>query len=169
MPTSDLVPDFIQFASGWTGATVANLEAADALRATDGDVAEFITALVTNAPGDFGSLNTVQLVVVARRNGTPPREKQVLMELLDGSDNILESFTTGNLGSIDGQSQSSAFSRSDNEFVVNGYKARCTIQEGGGMPGGVTAEINHFRIVIDYDVAGAGPGLRTLALTGAGT
>lgn len=170
MPTTELVPTSIIAASGWAGATVANLSTSNDVRATDGVAGEFINSEMTDSPGDFFSQNLVFLNVEARVVGTVNRLKQILVELLDGVDAVLESFTTPDLTGSDVTSGSTGFLRSDGVVQIDAYRLRCTVQEGSGMPDSATVEIDKMWVVLDYDVAGVGPpaGLRTLALTGAG-
>jgi hypothetical protein len=142
-------------ATGWTGATVANLSTSNDARATDGVAGELISAELDDSPGDFGSLNSVTLHVEARFVGTVTRAKSVLVELLDSGDNILESFNTGTITASDVAYDSTAFSRSDAASVIDGYRLRCTVQEAGGMADSATVEIDRMWITLDYDVAAA--------------
>ena len=169
MATIDRDVTSIIAATGWTGATVANLSTSNDVRATDGTAAEFISAELDNSPADFGSLNSVTLKVEARTVGTVSRAKTVLVELLDSANNILQSFTTATLGGADSTEVSSAFSRSDAASVIDGYRLRCTVQEGGGMADTATVEIDRMWITLDYNVAAnvtASPGTGLLTATG---
>lgn len=167
MATSNLHPSSVDSATGWTGATVANLDTSDDSRATDGTATELIQGQLDNAPGDFGSMNTIQLTVEARRQGTVNRDKTILVELLNSVGTVLESFTTSVLTASDALYSSSAFSRSDSLATIDGYQYRCTVQEGGGMPDSATVEIDLIEFILDYNIAGGGlPGphpLRRLA------
>lgn len=156
MATATLDVSSVISATGWSGATVANLSTSNDVRATDGTAGELIHAELGDAPGDFTSLNTVTLHVEARRVGTVNRDKTVLVELLNSSDTVLESFTTGVLGASDATYNSSAFSRSDSLATVNGYRLRATVQEGGGMPDSATVEIDRMWVTLDY-AAGVNP------------
>jgi len=153
MATLDLEVSSILSSTGWTGATVANLSSDNDARATDGTVGELITAELDNSPGDFGSLNTVTLHVSARRQGTINRDKTILVELTNSVGTPLESFTTSVLGATDAQYDSSAFTRTDNASTIDGYRLRCTVQEGGGMPDTATVEIDHMWVTLDYNQA----------------
>lgn len=154
MPTQDLNVSAILSATGWTGATVANLSASDDVRATGGTAGELISADIDDAPGDFGSENTIQLHVEARTQGTVSRAKSLTVELRNASDTILETFTTATIGSTDATFSSSAFSRADDLTTINGYRLRATVLEGGGMADSATVEIDRLWAVLDYDVAG---------------
>lgn len=160
MATTDLVPTSVDSATGWTGATVANLSSSNDVRATDGVAGESIDGQLTDSPGDFGSMNTIQLRVEARVVGTVQRQKTILVELLDSGDTVLTSFTTGNLTSSDVEYSGSATSRSDSAAVIDGYQYRVTVQEGGGMPDTATVEIDYIRFTLDYNIGGgAAPGI----------
>lgn len=153
MPTTSLVPTSIISATGWTGATVANLSSSDDTRATDGVAGELISCEITNSPGDFGSQNSIQLHIEARTQGTVQRPKTLLVELLDSGDNVLQSFTTDTLTGTDSTHNSTAFTRTDSSTVIDGYRIRCTVQEGGGMPDTATVEIDRVWATLDYNVA----------------
>ena len=155
MPIQDLNPSSIISATGWTGASVANLSASDDVRATDGRPGEVISAELDDAPGEFDSLNTVRLRFEARAVGTVSRDKGVIFELLDGSDNVLQTFNLGNIINLDSDTPytSVAFPRSDALAVVNAYRARLTVTEGPGMADSATVEIDRIWVEIDYNEA----------------
>lgn len=153
MATQDLEVSAVLSSTGWTAATVANLSSSNDARATDGVAAELISVDIDNAPGDFGSLNSVTIRAEARVVGSVNRVKNLLIELRDSSDTLLETFTGGTIGATDSVFASSAFTRSDALSVVNGYRIRVTVEEGGGMPDSATVEIDHIQATIDYDAA----------------
>jgi hypothetical protein len=149
----DLNVSSIIAATGWTGATVANLTTSNDVRATNGTAAEFISAELDDAPGDFGSQNTIQLHVEARVVGTVTRAKSILFELRNSSETVLQTFTTSSLTASDVVYSSTAFSRSDALSVINAYRLRATVLEGGGMADTATVEIDRMWAVLDYNAA----------------
>ena len=156
MATTELEVTSVIAATGWTGATVANLDTSDDNRATNGEAGEFINTEIDNSPGDFGSQNSVTLHVEARHQGTISRTQQVLLELRDSGDLVLETFDTGDITASDVVYNSSAFSRADNAAAIDGYRLRATITEGGGMPSDETVEIDHMWATLDYNVGWGG-------------
>ena len=151
MPSSDLTVNSVISATGWTAATVANLSSSNTVSATDGEADELISTDIDDAPGDFVVLTTVQLFVEARIvGGTPDREKQITFTLRDSGDTILETLNTGNITSSYVVYSSSAIARSDVESVIDGYRLRALITEGGGMPDSITVEIDHMFLRIVY-------------------
>lgn len=166
MATTELEVTGVLSSTGWTGATVANLSTDNDVRATDGVAGEVISTDITDAPGDFTGQNSVTLHVSGRRQGTVVRDKTILVELLNSSDTVLESFTTAVLGASDAQYDSSALTRSDSQATIDGYRLRCTVQEGGGMPDSATVEIDHMWVTLEYSTASVFEEAITLAVQG---
>jgi hypothetical protein len=153
MATQTLDVSSIISSTGWTGATVGSLSASDDSRATGGTADELISAELDDSPGDFDSQNSIQLHVEARTQGSVSRAKQLTIELLDSGDNVLQSFSTGNLTGSDDAYSSSAFSRADSQAVIDGYRIRATVTESGGMADSATVEIDRLWTTLDYDIA----------------
>lgn len=153
MVTTTLDVNAITSATGWTGATVANLSTSNDVRATDGVAGELILAQLDNSPANFSSQNSITLHIEARRQGTINRDKTILVELLDSGGTTLESFTTAVLGAGDVTYNSSAFSRTDSAATIDGYQIRATVQEGGGMPDTATVEIDRIWTTLDYNAS----------------
>lgn len=158
MATATLNVTSVISATGWTGASVANLSASDDARATDGVAGEFIYCEVDNAPADFDTLNSVTLHVEARTQGSINRAKQITMGLYDSGDTLLNEESTGDLTATDANYASTAFSRSDSKTTVDGWRLRMDVTEGGGMPDSATVEIDRMWITIDYNVLPAPSG-----------
>jgi len=136
--------------SGWTD--VSLVTSSDNLRASDGAADDTFIIGIEDSPGDFSSLNTVLLRVEALVVGTVSRDKTLKVDLLDSSDTQLETFTTGVIGATDSTFVSSAFTRSDSAAVIDGYRLRVTVLEGGGMPDSATVNIDLLELEIDYDL-----------------
>ena len=153
MATTDLDVTSIVSSTGWTGATVANLSTSNDVRATDGDAGEIIEAQLADVPVDFSTMNTVTLKIEGRVTTTGGRPRQFQLDLLDSASNVLQTFTTGNLTTSDVIYTSSAFSRSDSQTVINGWKIRVTVTEGGGMPSTEKNQIDRVWVTLDYNVA----------------
>ncbi len=156
MATAELEVTSVIAATGWTDATVANLDTSDDSRATNGEAAEFISCEIDDVPGDFGSMNDVTLHVEARNQGTISRTQQVVLTLRDSGDLVLETLNTGDITNSDVVYNSSALSRSDSSAVINGWRLRATITEGGGMAEDETVEIDHMWVTLDYNLSGGG-------------
>ncbi len=156
MATTELEVQGVFLNAGWTDATGANLSTSNDVRATNGEAGEFISCSLDDVPGDFGSMNDVTLHVEAREQGTISRTQFVTVELRDSGDLVLETFGPTDITNSDVVYNSSAFSRSDNSTVINGWRLRVTVTEGGGMAEDETVEIDHMWVTLDYDVAGAG-------------
>ncbi len=156
MATAELEVTGVIAASGWTGATVANLDTSNDARATNGEASEFISCEIDDVPGDFGSMNDATLHVEARNQGTISRVQSVTLELRNSSETILETFGPTAVTSSDVVYNSSAFSRSDSSAVINGWRLRATITEGGGMAEDETVEIDHMWVTLDYNLSGGG-------------
>jgi hypothetical protein len=153
MPAVTLFPSSIEAATGWTGATVANLSASDDVRATGGTVAEFIRAALDDTPSDFDVVNgDVVLHVEARTLGTVSRAKTVLLELLDSVGTVLGSGSSGTLSGTDSSHQITISGRTDAKAAVDGWRYRLTVQEGGGMADTATVEVDQIRLVVNYAV-----------------
>ena len=76
MALATLHPSSILAATGWTGATVANLSTSNDVRATGGTAGELIHAELDDVPGDWNAVNgDVLLKVEARTVGTVSRAK----------------------------------------------------------------------------------------------
>lgn len=171
MATQDLNPSSIIAATGWVGATVANLGASDDVRATGGTAGELIHAELGDAPGNFDSQNSISLNVEALVVGTVSRAKSILVELLNSADTVLQSFTTSSLTASDAVYSSSAFTRADALATINGYRIRATVQESGGMSDSATVEIDRLWATLDYAASGtpvAGADTLTPGLVDAG-
>ena len=156
MATAELEVTSVIDSSGWTAATVANLNSSNDVRATNGESSEFITCEIDDVPGDFGSMNDVTLHVEAREQGTISRTQFVTVLLVSSIDTILETFGPTDITNSDVVYNSSAFSRSDNSTAINGWRLRVTITEGGGQPQDETVEIDHMWVTLDYNVSGGG-------------
>ena len=155
MASTDLDVTSVIVATGWTGATVGNLDTSDDNRATDGLKDEYIHCEMDNVPGDFGSMNTVTLHVEGSRPAAGDRTMSFTVGLYDSGDLLLESFTTADLGLSDVTYDSSAFSRADSSGTIDGWRLRVTVNEGGGMPGGDdTSRVDRMWATLDYNVAG---------------
>lgn len=157
MATADLIWTDTLENDGWL--FPENVESSDDVRVIAGQPPESFKFNVSNAPADFGSQNGVTLHVEARISGTPSRTKQVLVELLDSADTVLESFVTPDLTTSDRADESSFFSRNDSKSVIDGYRVRCTAQEGGGMPDAMTHEIDFAKVILDYNPSTPAPEL----------
>ncbi|HEX9660264.1 MAG TPA: hypothetical protein VGA18_08180, partial [Rhodothermales bacterium] len=174
MATQQLDVSSIISATGWTGATVGNLSTSNDARATGGTAGEIISSELDDVPGDFDSQNTIQLHVEARTQGSVSRAKQLTIELLDSGDNVLQTFSAGNLTGTDDTYNSTAFTRSDSQTTIDGYRIRATVTESGGMADSATVEIDRLWTTLDYDiavetVAGSGsPQAATATAEGAG-
>lgn len=154
MATSELVvTSVIEAVGSWTGATVANLEASDDLRATGGAKNDTIKAEITNAPGDFGSQNSVILKVEARASGTTSRDRQVQVDLLNSADTVLETLTSDVLTTTDTTSTSATFTRSDSQATIDGYRLLLTVIEGGGMGDTESVEVDFASVMLDYNIS----------------
>lgn len=145
-------------AGSWT--SVANVQADDGSEADTSTASDSFTIEIDDAPGDFGSLNTVQLFIRGRQHAGASRPHTYLVELLDSASNVLESFTTANLSTAEQEFSSSAFSRSDSAGTIDGYRLRVTNQEGGGMPGTEQVFVDEVRVLLDYNLAAAGQDLQ---------
>jgi len=156
MSTAELEVTSVIVATGWTGATVANLDTSDDSRATNGEAGESINCEIDDVPGDFGSMNDVTLHAEARNQGTISREQRITVELLDSGDLTLETFGPTAITATDVVYNSSAFTRSDNAAAINGWRLRVTITEGGGMAVDETVEIDHMWVTLDYNIGGGG-------------
>lgn len=168
MASATLDVTSIVSATGWTGATVANLSTSDDTRATDGNPAEVITAEITDAPGDYGSGNFVVLNAEWRVSGTATRPKNLLLELTDSTGvTVHATFTTPSLSALaaDATHSSGNLTLNLSAANLNSSRLRVTVQEGGGMADTVTAEIDRVWVTLDYNIAGAGGGGGELAAT----
>lgn len=154
MATAELEVTSVIVATGWTGATVANLNTSNDARATNGEATELISCEIDNAPGGFTSMNNVTLHFEARNQGTISREQRVTIELRNSSETILETHGPIAVTSSDVVYNSSARTRSDSSTVIDGWRLRVTITEGGGMAEDETVEIDHMWVTLDYN-AGA--------------
>ncbi len=150
MPIVSLNPSSVLSATGWTGATVANLSTSDDVRATDGVAGEIISVELSDVPADYDSLNNVTLKVEARTSASASRAKSITLDLLDSANNVLETFTTGTIGTTEAVFSSSAIARAATAAQANGWRLRATVLECGGMGDSVTVSIDRLWVEIDY-------------------
>jgi hypothetical protein len=162
MPLAILDVSSIVSATGWTGATVANLSTSNDVRATGGTAAELIEAELSNTPSDFWVVssggNTVIAWVEARTVGTVTRAKSILLEILDSSGVVQASGSTSTLNAFDADhtvliATLGGFTKSQ----VDGWRLRATVQEAGGMADSATVEIDRLWVEITYDVVPPSP------------
>lgn len=156
MASIDLEVSGVVSATGWTGATQANLSSSNDARATDGDPAEVIKADIDNAPGDYDTGNHVNLHVEWRLNGTANRAKNLLMELRSSDGLTLHaSYTTPSVTSqaTDRTDVSGNLTLNLSVADLNSAQLWATVQEGGGMPDSAKVEIDHMKVILDYNVA----------------
>ncbi len=159
MATAELEVTSVIASTGWlpSPVTPSEINTSNDTRATNGEASEFINCEIDDVPGDFGSMNDVTLHVEARNQGTISREQSVTVELRDSGDvTILQTFGPTAVTSSDVVYNSSAFSRSDSSAVINGWRLRVIITEGGGMAEDETVEIDHMWVTLDYNVSGGG-------------
>ncbi len=174
MATTELEVTSVIASSGWLPdpVTPSEINTSNDVRATQGEAGEFINCEIDDVPGDFGSMNDVTLHVEAREQGTISRVQFVTMTLRDSGDLVLETFGPTDITNSDVVYNSSAFSRSDNSTVINGWRLRAEITEGGGMAEDETVEIDDMWVTLDYNVSGGGRTMGSLAgvggLAGAG-
>jgi hypothetical protein len=159
MATATLDLTSIVSATGWTGATVANLSTSNDVRATDGTAGEVITAEITDAPGDYGSGNHVNLYAEWSVSGTTSRAKNLLLELTDAAGTTVHAtFTTPSLtaNAADSVHNSSNLTLNLSASALSTARLRTTVQEGGGMADSITVRIDHLKVTLDYNVATPG-------------
>lgn len=157
MATIDLDVTSVIAAAGWTAATVGNLDKQDDVRATDGQKNEFISCEVDDVPGDFSSMNSVVLHVEGKRTAAGDRTMAFQAELRNSIETVLETFLPANLGTSDVQYDSTSRTRSDSSTVINGWRYRIIVLEGGGMPGGNDqCEVDRMWLTLDYNPVAAG-------------
>jgi hypothetical protein len=146
-------------ATGWTGATQANLSTSNDVRATDGTAGEIIIAELTDAPGDYGSGNHVNLYAEWSISGTATRAKNLLLELTDAAGTTVHAtFTTPSLSAnaADSVHNSSNLTLNLSAAELTAARLRTTVQEGGGMSDSITVRIDHLKVTLDYNVATPG-------------
>lgn len=153
MPIVSLDLSSIIAATGWTGATTANLTTSNDVRATGGTAGELISAELGNVPADYNSLNTVTLKVEARTLGTVSRAKSITLELRDATDTILETFSTPSITGTDAVYSSTALVRAATLTEANAWRLRATVTEGSGMADSASVEIDRMWVEIDYSLA----------------
>lgn len=155
MATVNLQVTAIESQTGWDTISVANLSTSNDVRATNGVAGDVFVVTLDDVPGDFGSQNSITISIEARHLGLfVNREKQIQFDLLDSANNVLQSTSTGNItGETDVVYTSAVLERTDSAAVINGYKIRATVTEGGGMPDDATIEVDHVYATLDYNAA----------------
>lgn len=181
LATASLALQSVISATGWTGATLANLQSSDNLRATGGTLGEFIELSLADVPAGFGSANTIVLAVEWAITGNANRAKSLLVELRSSTAAILASFITPSRasGTADAVDTSAALNISTLTAAdLNGAVLRITVQEAGGMSDTVSVTIDQIVApVLDYNIqsqaavatpngVGATTGLGTLSVVG---
>jgi len=169
MASTTLTPSSIISSTGWTGATTTNLNSSNDVRATDGTAGEVISVELSDTPSDFGNVNgDITLRVEARTQGSVSRAKQITLELLDSSDNVLGSGSTGNLTATDATYTVAVSGRTDNKTFADGYRLRATVTESGGMADSATVEIDLLNVDVIYSIAASGNPTDWMLLLGVG-
>lgn len=140
----------------WTTVTAA-YNAPDGSGASSTAVGTVGTWGLANLPGT-GEHDATSVTFGVRANypsGTDGRDMVLLVELLDGSDNVLSSFTTSAIpkDSTWRDYTSSAVSISHNRAMTDSYRIRVTHQvSGGGMSGTTNIGLDALWATVTYTV-----------------
>lgn len=153
MATINLLPVAVDSNSGWETPTVTAVQTSNNTNIQQGVAGDTIIYTLDDVPTDFGSENSVTLNVECRVSASPTRQKQLTVALLDASNNVLETFSTGNIATSDTLYSSSAFTRSDADTAINAYKIRLTVTESGGMGDSVYVLVDFIYVTLDYNVS----------------
>lgn len=174
MPVANLTPlTSIVSATGWTGATIANLNASDNARATGGTLGEVILAELTDSPADYDTPNTITFGVEWLLSATATRPKSVLVELVSADGlTVYASWPTPDkttTAEVVNSSGPIAFTIAPTKTQLDAARLRLTAQEGGGMADTAAISIDHVTVALDYNAAAPPPIVLEAALTATGT